>query len=196
MLISTVAGHNIRTNRTIGHNIRTNRMGPAGRSSARRRDAHISMTGFALIRNICGVACSFLLPLLAAACDIQAKLILRVLWSVFWCRPEANLSAARPFILFSRLPLLRAAGPAPAKRSCTSCWEYPLSCRPLGTRRWRARESPHVLQVMLMAYPNQAGSLQGSCSVGSSILVVDDPGNGSGWQQSKQNWTLPTVVGK
>ena len=95
-----------------------------------------------------------------------------------------------------RLPPTRAAGPARVKSVRTFCWEYPLSCRPLGTRRWRARESPHVLQVMLMAYPNQAGSLQGSCSVGSSILVVDDPGNGSGWQQSKQNWTLPTVVGK
>ena len=54
----------------------------------------------------------------------------------------------------------------------------------------------HVLQIMLMIHPDQAGSLQGSCRVSSSILAVNDPGTGSGWQQSKQNWALLAVVGK
>ena len=54
----------------------------------------------------------------------------------------------------------------------------------------------HVLQAVLMAYPNQAGSLQGSHSVSCDILAVDDLGTGSGWQQSKQNQALLAVVGK
>ena len=53
----------------------------------------------------------------------------------------------------------------------------------------------HVLWLMWMAYPNQADSLQGFCSVNYSILAANDPGIGSGWQQSKQNWALPAVVG-
>ena len=54
----------------------------------------------------------------------------------------------------------------------------------------------HVLQTVLMAYPNQASSLQGSRSVSSDILAANDLGTGSGWQQSKQNWALLAVVGK
>jgi hypothetical protein len=53
----------------------------------------------------------------------------------------------------------------------------------------------HVLWSMWMVFPNQAGSLQGSHSVDCDILAVEDPGIGSGWQQSKQNWALPAVVG-
>ena len=53
-----------------------------------------------------------------------------------------------------------------------------------------------VLQTVLMAYPNQASSLQGSHSVSCDILAVDDLGTGSGWQQSKQNQALLAVVGK
>ena len=41
----------------------------------------------------------------------------------------------------------------------------------------------------------QAGSLQGSQGVSSGILAANNPGTGSGWQQSKQNWVLPAVVG-
>ena len=54
----------------------------------------------------------------------------------------------------------------------------------------------HVLQTVLMAYPNQASSLQGSHGVSCDILAVDDLGTGSGWQQSKQNEALFAVVGK
>ena len=46
-----------------------------------------------------------------------------------------------------------------------------------------------------MVLPNQAGSLQGSRCVSSDILTANDPGTGSGWHQSKQNWALPAVVG-
>ena len=53
----------------------------------------------------------------------------------------------------------------------------------------------HVLQLMWMAHPNQAGSLQGSHNVNCDILADNSPGTGSGWQQSKQNWVLPAVVG-
>jgi hypothetical protein len=55
--------------------------------------------------------------------------------------------------------------------------------------------SPYVLWIMWMAHPNQADSLQGSRRVICDILAVNDPGIGSGWQQSKQNWALPAVVG-
>ena len=48
---------------------------------------------------------------------------------------------------------------------------------------------------MWMADPNQAGSLQGSQGVSLGILAANNPGTGSGWQQSKQNWVLPAVVG-
>ena len=48
---------------------------------------------------------------------------------------------------------------------------------------------------MLMVLPNQASSLQGSRCVSNDILSANDPGTGSGWQQSKQNWVLPAVVG-
>ena len=53
----------------------------------------------------------------------------------------------------------------------------------------------YVQQVMWMAYPDQTSSLQGSRNVNSDILAVNSPGNGSGWQQSKQSWELLAVVG-
>ncbi len=46
-----------------------------------------------------------------------------------------------------------------------------------------------------MACPYQAGSLQGFRGVSRDLLAVNDLGIGSGWQQSKQNWALPAVVG-
>lgn len=49
---------------------------------------------------------------------------------------------------------------------------------------------------MLMAEtPDQASSLQGSHGASYGILAVNDPGTGTGWQQSKQNWALLAVVG-
>ena len=64
-------------------------------------------------------------------------------------------------------------------------------------RGWvlNCQRTQHVLQAMQMVHPNQAGSLQGSHGVSRDILAVNDPGIGSGWQQSKQNWTLLAVVG-
>ena len=52
-----------------------------------------------------------------------------------------------------------------------------------------------VLHVMSMAHPNQADRPQGSHHVSDGILAVNDLDIGSGWQQSKQNWALPSVVG-
>ena len=74
------------------------------------------------------------------------------------------------------------------------CWEYPISCCLWG---WvmECIGMQHVLWLMWMAYPNQADSLQGFCGVNCTILAANDPGIGSGWQQSKQNWALPAVVG-
>jgi hypothetical protein len=46
-----------------------------------------------------------------------------------------------------------------------------------------------------MAHPNQADRPQGSHHVSDGILAANDPGIGSGWQQSKQNWARPAVVG-
>ena len=54
----------------------------------------------------------------------------------------------------------------------------------------------YVLHIMWMACPNQTGSLQGSHDVSCDILAANVPGIGSGWQQSKQNWALPAVVGQ
>ena len=65
-----------------------------------------------------------------------------------------------------------------------------------GTWWWIVGGAAHVLQTVLMAYPNQASSLQGSHGVSCDILAVDDLGTGSGWQQSKQNQALLAVVGK
>ena len=45
--------------------------------------------------------------------------------------------------------------------------------------------SHHVLWIMLMAHPNQADRPQGSHHVSDGILAANDPGIGSGWQQSK-----------
>ena len=53
----------------------------------------------------------------------------------------------------------------------------------------------HALQTVLMAYPGQASSLQGSHDVSCDILAGDDLGIGSGWQQSKQNQALLAVEG-
>ena len=55
--------------------------------------------------------------------------------------------------------------------------------------------APQILLAVLMAYPDQARSLQGSQGVSLDILVVNDLGTGSGWQQSKQNQALLAVVG-
>ena len=46
-----------------------------------------------------------------------------------------------------------------------------------------------------MSRPNQAGSLQGCLRVNEGSLAANDLGTGSGWQQSKQNWALPAVMG-
>ena len=54
----------------------------------------------------------------------------------------------------------------------------------------------HVLHTLSMVCPDQAGSLQGSRSASCDILAANDLGIGSGWQQSKQNWALPAVVGQ
>ena len=56
--------------------------------------------------------------------------------------------------------------------------------------------SAHALLTVLMAHPDQASSLQGSLRVSTDTLAADDPGIGSGWQQSKQNWALLAVVGQ
>ena len=47
-----------------------------------------------------------------------------------------------------------------------------------------------------MACPNQASSLQGALGASQDYLAVNDLGNGSGWQQSKQNWALLAVEGQ
>ena len=53
----------------------------------------------------------------------------------------------------------------------------------------------YVLHGMLMAHPNQAGSLQGFHGVNRDGLAVNDLGNGTGWQQSKQSQALRAVMG-
>ena len=52
-----------------------------------------------------------------------------------------------------------------------------------------------VLQSMWMVHLDQAGRLQGLDGVNCHGLAANNLGTGSGWQQSKQNWVLPAVVG-
>ena len=56
-----------------------------------------------------------------------------------------------------------------------------------GNKTMKCEETEQVLQTVLMAYPGQASSLQGSHGADCDILAANDLGNGSGWQQSKQN---------
>ena len=44
--------------------------------------------------------------------------------------------------------------------------------------------------------PMQSGSLQGLYLVKGVDLAGSLPGIGSGWQQSKQDWGLPAVMGE
>ena len=44
-----------------------------------------------------------------------------------------------------------------------------------------------ILQTVLMTYPGQASSLQGSRGADCDILAANELGDGSGWQQSQQN---------
>ena len=66
---------------------------------------------------------------------------------------------------------------------------------PRTVKRCLAHGSQHVLWIMWMAHPNQADRPQGSHHVSDGLLTANDPGIGSGWQQSKQNWARPAVVG-
>ena len=56
-----------------------------------------------------------------------------------------------------------------------------------GNKAMECEETEQVLQTVLMAYPGQASSLQGSHGADCDILAANDLGIGSGWQQSKQN---------
>ena len=70
---------------------------------------------------------------------------------------------------------------------------------PLSPFRWswvlKCAGAQHVLWIMSMAHPNQADRPQGSHHVSDGILVASDLDIGSGWQQSRQNWARPAVVG-
>jgi hypothetical protein len=54
----------------------------------------------------------------------------------------------------------------------------------------------YALQSMWIVHPGQASSLQGHRSVSCGVLAGNDWGNGSGWQQSRQNSTLVAVTGR
>ena len=82
------------------------------------------------------------------------------------------------------------------EKAVLSCWEYPTSYGPVGDWVMECSRAQYVLYSMWMAHPDQAGSLQGPHGVSCGALAVNDPGIGSGWQQSKQNWALPAVVGQ
>ena len=69
-------------------------------------------------------------------------------------------------------------------------------CHPNGGWVMECQALQQVLHLMWMAHPNQADSLQGLQGGNVEVLAANDPGIGSGWQQSKQNWALSAVVGK
>ena len=53
----------------------------------------------------------------------------------------------------------------------------------------------HAPWTMWMTLPHQSGRRQGVCSASCNLLAIEDLGIGSGWQQSKQHWALPAVIG-
>ena len=83
------------------------------------------------------------------------------------------------------------AGPDPHGKHALLVGSWPV--KPQGLLECIGAQ--YVLHVMWMVLPNQAGSLQGVSSVNCILLAANDLGTGSGWQQSRQNWTLPAVVG-
>ena len=64
-----------------------------------------------------------------------------------------------------------------------------------GAWTWKRIGALYVLLRMWMFCPNQASSLQGCHRVSGASLAVENWGNGSGWQQSRQNSVLLAVVG-
>ena len=84
-----------------------------------------------------------------------------------------------------------SADPDPSRKHALPVGSWPVT--PQGLLECIGAQ--HVLHVMWMVLPNQAGSLQGVSSVNCILLAANDLGTGSGWQQSRQNWTLPAVVG-
>ena len=113
-----------------------------------------------------------------------------------------NLLCQVEFLLWALGEALRGFGRGGVLFVCSFATNLE-HCFPLGAfsllfpRSWvmECIGAQHVLLCMLMVLPDQGGSLQGSPGVSQDILAVDDPGTGSGWQQSKQNWALPSVVG-
>ena len=69
------------------------------------------------------------------------------------------------------------------------CWRL-LAFVPLQGMVMECREACHVPLNVLMVYPNQASSLQGSHCGNGDILAVNVSDNGSGWRQSTQNGAL------
>ena len=70
------------------------------------------------------------------------------------------------------------------------------SCHPSGGWLVECRYLHYVLLTMLMACPDQVGTRQGRRGGSCDVLVDDDMGIGSGWQQSRQNRAVSSVVGK
>ena len=69
------------------------------------------------------------------------------------------------------------------------CWRL-LAFVPLQGMVMECREACHVPLNVLMVYPNQASSLQGSHCGNGDILAVNVSETGSGWRQSTQNGAL------
>ena len=53
----------------------------------------------------------------------------------------------------------------------------------------------HEQLCMWMVLPNQTGGLQGHHHVNGDGLAVEMLGIGPGWQQNRQNWLPPAVMG-
>jgi hypothetical protein len=70
------------------------------------------------------------------------------------------------------------------------------SCHPSGGWLVKCWYLHYVLLIMLMACPDQVGTQQGQRSESCDVLVDNDMGIGSGWQQSRQNRAVSSVVGK
>ena len=75
-----------------------------------------------------------------------------------------------------------------------SCWEVSPVFRK-ETWIWECIGAQYVLLCMWMFCPNKASNLQGCHGVNRASLAVENWGNGSGWQQSRQNSVLLAVVG-
>ena len=137
----------------------------------------------------CTVTCFGLTPQRLAAYIMRPRpLILKAPW--LWPGASPRTSAAAGGV---RPSCVAKAHLSSHLFAHGDCWGVFILLQQLSmVTQWRL--SPHILQSLGMAHPGQASCLQGHLSVSCGALAGKDWGNGSGWQQSRQNSALLAVA--